>query len=37
MRPEPLIGGVKGGSSTEKEKSQVVKNCRRDRGYKMLN
>jgi len=32
-----VIGGVKGGASTEKEKSQVVKNCLRDRGYRILN
>lgn len=32
-----VIGGVKGGASTEKERSRVVKNCLRNRGYKILN
>ena len=32
-----VVGGAQGAATTEKEKSQVVKNCLRDRGYKILN
>jgi uncharacterized protein YcfJ len=32
-----VLGGVKGAGATEREKSQVVKNCLRNRGYKILN
>ena len=32
-----IIGGTKGAGATEREKSQVVKNCLRNRGYKILN
>jgi hypothetical protein len=32
-----VLGGAKGAGATEREKSQVVKNCLRNRGYKILN
>ena len=32
-----VLGGVKGAGATEREKSQVVKNCLRNRGYEILN
>jgi outer membrane lipoprotein SlyB len=32
-----IAGGVKGANSSEKEKKQVVKNCLRYRGYRVLN
>jgi hypothetical protein len=32
-----VAGGAKGVGSTNKEKSQVVKNCLRNRGYQILN
>jgi len=32
-----VVGGAQGAATTEKEKSQVVKNCLRNRGYKILN
>jgi outer membrane lipoprotein SlyB len=30
-------GGARGSAATQQEKSQVVKNCLRNRGYKILN
>jgi uncharacterized protein YcfJ len=32
-----VLGGAKGAGATERERSQVVKNCLRNRGYKILN
>ena len=32
-----VIGGAKGAGSTSQEKEKVVKNCLRNRGYKILN
>jgi uncharacterized protein YcfJ len=32
-----VAGGAEGQANTEKEKSQVVKNCLRNRGYQVLN
>lgn len=32
-----VTGGVRGGSKAENEKDRVVKNCLRNRGYKVLN
>ena len=32
-----VVGGAQGAATTEKEKSQVVKNCLRNRGYEILN
>ena len=32
-----VLGGVKGAGATERERSQVVKNCLRNRGYTILN
>ena len=32
-----ILGGTKGAASTQREKSQVVKNCLRNRGYQVLN
>ena len=32
-----VLGGAKGAGATEREKSQVVKNCLRNRGYTILN
>ncbi|MCP4768011.1 MAG: glycine zipper family protein [Gammaproteobacteria bacterium] len=32
-----VVGGADGAATTEKEKSKVVKNCLRNRGYKILN
>jgi hypothetical protein len=32
-----VAGGAKGAGTTNKEKSSVVKNCLRNRGYKVLN
>ena len=32
-----VLGGVKGAGKTERERSQVVKNCLRNRGYTVLN
>ncbi len=32
-----VVGGAKGAGSTNKEKSRVVKNCLRNRGYEILN
>ena len=32
-----VIGGAKGAGSTAQEKEKVVKNCLRNRGYKILN
>ncbi|MBT8434742.1 MAG: glycine zipper family protein [Gammaproteobacteria bacterium] len=32
-----VLGGVKGAGATEREKSKVVKNCLRNRGYTVLN
>ncbi len=32
-----ILGGTKGATATQREKSQVVKNCLRNRGYQILN
>jgi outer membrane lipoprotein SlyB len=32
-----VLGGAKGAGATERERSQVVKNCLRNRGYTILN
>ena len=32
-----LSGGVKGGAHTRQERIRVIKNCMRDRGYRVLN
>jgi hypothetical protein len=32
-----VIGGAKGAGATQRERDQVVKNCLRNRGYKILN
>jgi hypothetical protein len=32
-----VVGGAKGAGTTNKEKSRVIKNCLRNRGYKILN
>lgn len=32
-----VLGGVKGAGATERERSRVVKNCLRNRGYTILN
>jgi outer membrane lipoprotein SlyB len=32
-----VVGGARGVGSTNKEKSRVVKNCLRNRGYQILN
>lgn len=32
-----VVGGAKGGAATQREKAVVVKNCMRERGYKVLN
>ena len=32
-----VLGGVRGGSRSKAEKDRVVKNCLRNRGYKVLN
>lgn len=32
-----VLGGAKGAGATERERSLVVKNCLRNRGYKVLN
>jgi len=32
-----VVGGAKGGVATRQEKDLVVKNCMRERGYKVLN
>jgi uncharacterized protein YcfJ len=32
-----VVGGVRGGGRAEHEKDRVVKNCLRNRGYKVLN
>jgi hypothetical protein len=32
-----VLGGAKGAGDTERERSRVVKNCLRNRGYKILN
>lgn len=32
-----VVGGVRGGGRAENEKDRVVKNCLRNRGYKVLN
>ncbi len=32
-----VVGGAKGAGSTHREKKLVVKNCMRERGYKVLN
>jgi uncharacterized protein YcfJ len=32
-----VVGGVRGGGSAGNEKDRVVKNCLRNRGYKVLN
>ena len=32
-----VTGGLRGGSKAEDEKDRVVKNCLRNRGYKVLN
>ena len=32
-----VVGAAKGGAATRHEKDRVVKNCMRDRGYKVLN
>lgn len=32
-----VAGGAKGTNATTREKSQVIKNCLRNRGYKILN
>lgn len=32
-----VTGGVRGGSKADNEKDRVVKNCLRNRGYKVLN
>ena len=32
-----VTGGLRGGSKAENEKDRVVKNCLRNRGYKVLN
>jgi hypothetical protein len=32
-----VTGGIRGASSASREKSQVVKNCLRGRGYRVLN
>lgn len=32
-----VVGGAKGGAATHREKAVVVKNCMRERGYKVLN
>jgi outer membrane lipoprotein SlyB len=32
-----VLGGAKGAGATERERSQVVKNCLRNRGYNILN
>lgn len=32
-----LKGGVAGGASTKRERTRVIKNCLRNRGYRILN
>lgn len=32
-----VVGGAKGGVATHREKAVVVKNCMRERGYRVLN
>lgn len=32
-----VVGGAKGAAATQREKDLVVKNCLRERGYKVLN
>jgi uncharacterized protein YcfJ len=32
-----VVGAARGGSSASREQSQVIKNCLRERGYKVLN
>ncbi len=32
-----VVGGAKGGAATHREKAVVVKNCMRERGYRVLN
>lgn len=32
-----VVGGARGGAATQREKDVVVKNCLRERGYKILN
>ena len=32
-----VVGGVRGGSRSKAEKDRVIKNCLRNRGYKVLN
>lgn len=32
-----VVGGAKGGAATHREKAMVVKNCMRERGYRVLN